>query len=112
MAAVTQTQTPDDNRPIVRVIPLSNDTNSLSSRKLRAKVVLPTSAQKHSLFAGDVMQNLRCQIEYAFSMRLLENQEDRQVFKALHGNKAEPWVVDLAKQVVNATDMDEAVEAC
>ena len=45
-------------------------------------------------------------------MRLLENQEDRQVFKALHGRKAEPWVVDLAKQVVNATDMDEAVEAC
>ena len=45
-------------------------------------------------------------------MRLLENQEDRQVFKALHLRKAEPWVVDLAKQVVNATDMDEAVEAC
>ena len=94
--------------------PLLNDAvNTLSSRKLRARVVLPTSEQKHSLFTGNMVQNLREQIEYAFNMRLLENQDDKKMFNAFSAqrdHKAEPWVVDLAKKVVKATDKDKAYQ--
>ena len=106
--------TPDDKYPSIRVTPLLNDAvNTLNSRKLRARVVLPTSEQKHSLFNGNMVQNLREQIEYAFNMRLLENQDDKKMFNAFSAQrdyKAEPWVVDLAKKVVKATDKDKAYQ--
>ena len=61
------------------------------------------------MFTGDKLQNLRQQIEYAFNMRLLDkerNKEDKKVDedvseKVLGLQKKdeddEPWVVDLAE---------------
>ena len=112
MASTTVSSQPDQPNPEIKVIPLVATEGQPD--QMRAKVILSSAKQKQQLFTGDKLQNLRQQIEYAFNMRLLDKERkkedkklDEDVSEKVLGLQKkdehdDPWVVDLAQQIVKA----------